>query len=253
MKIWLIGAMVGFLLSCPLSNVSAQPKTQEALTQSSEKMKVPILMYHSIGNDPSNELVILPQRFREEMSYLKKAGYTPIHFDQLEWRYGGGVLPAKPIIVTLDDGYEDNYREGFPILKQTRMKATIFIITDVVNKPQRVTWEQMKEMQSTGIIEFGAHTKNHVDLKKSSQHVQHEEIEGSKQVLEAKLGKTVSAFAYPAGRYSPTTVQEVENAGFSYAVTTKPGWAEPKQGLLTLHRVRINGSLSLNAFKRMFP
>ncbi|MFB2882087.1 polysaccharide deacetylase family protein [Floridanema aerugineum] len=215
---------------------------------------VPILMYHSIGVKRRNNLLVAPDKFAAQIKHLHKAGYQSICFQTLEnhWKFGK-PLPAKPILLTFDDGYKDNYTIAYPILKKYRFKATIFVISNFVGDANHLSQKQIKEMMNSGLIDIGAHTKTHPDLTTVPSEKMYREIFGSRQIITKYTGKPVIAFAYPIGRYNYEVVKATGAARYKFAVTTKPGYANAKQGWLTLHRVRINGDLSLAAFSRMFP
>ncbi|WP_018132144.1 polysaccharide deacetylase family protein [Effusibacillus pohliae] len=215
--------------------------------------KIPVLMYHSISDNPQNRLCLAPTRFAEQMEYLKQAGYHSISFKDLEDWKAGKPLPVKPVLITLDDGYRDNYTNAYPVLKRLHLKATVFLVTGFLNQKQFLTEEMVKEMAADGLIEFGSHTRSHADLTTLPEDRLRSEIFQSKAELETLLGTPVTAFCYPAGRLNEKTVNYVEKAGYHFAVTTRPGYAELSQGVLLLHRVRINGDLPLDQFKQMLP
>jgi peptidoglycan/xylan/chitin deacetylase (PgdA/CDA1 family) len=105
------------------------------------------------------------------------------------------------------------------------------------------------EMQRSALIEFGAHTVTHRELQSLGNAAAKREIEQSKQTLETRLGHPVRSFAYPVGRYSDRDVALVREAGIDIAVTTKGGYAKPKQDSLRLPRVRIHGGTTLSQFE----
>ncbi|MGZ4111001.1 MAG: polysaccharide deacetylase family protein [Tumebacillaceae bacterium] len=215
---------------------------------------IPILMYHSIAVDPNNGLMVAPKDFAAEMRHLKQAGYHTISFADLgDFLDGGKQLPEKPVIVTFDDGYKNNYTEAYPVLKQLGLKATIFVISNFVGGKNTVSWDEIQEMQDSGVFEIGAHTKDHLDLTTLKTAAMDDEIAGSKKAIEAHIGQPVTAFAYPSGRLNDAVVQETEKAGFDFAVTTRPGVASDQQGLLMLNRVRVPGNESPSAFAQEMP
>lgn len=215
--------------------------------------KIPILLYHSIRESPENSLMVTPERFDEEMIHLRNAGYYPLLFSDLRGWERGRPLPKKPILITLDDGYEDNYTNAFPILWKTNMRATIFAVTDNMGKPGRLTWDEMKEMERSRLIDIQSHSRTHPNLTQLTPEQKKNEIMGSRQVIRKYLGKEAIAFSYPYGFYDQSIVDEVRQAGYSFAVTTEPGPAELSQGALTLHRVFIPGEMPIEDFKKMFP
>lgn len=235
-----------------IKSVAKIPVKQPLLNSSPKP--IPILMYHSIGINRRNNLLVAPAKFNSQIKHLHKAGYQTICFQTLEnyWK-SGKPLPAKPILLTFDDGYKDNYTIAYPILKKYKFKATIFVITNFIDDANHLSQKQIKEMISSGLIDIGAHTKTHPDLTTVPSKKVYQEIFGSKQILTKYTGKPIIAFAYPIGRYNYEVVKATGAARYKFAVTTKPGYANAKQGWLTLNRVRINGDLSLAGFTRMFP
>lgn len=214
---------------------------------------VPILMYHSIGINPKNTLLVPPAFFEEEMKHLKEHLFHTITFQDLkDWKQGHS-LPDKPILITFDDGYKDNYTAAYPILKKYDLKATIFVVPGFVGGKNNLSWQEIEEMRHSGLIEFGAHTMSHLDLTQLSDAEQKYQLLESKQELESKLQLPVIAFAYPSGRYNESVLKNTELAGFEFAVTTHPGFAEQNQGMWTLRRVRVAGDESPAAFARQFP
>ncbi len=208
---------------------------------------VPILYYHSIEDRPGNELGVPPKKFTEQMKYLSDNGYTSITLEQLYQAYRGGKLPPKPVAITLDDGYPDNYTAAFPVLKQYKFTATIFAFTGGIGHGM-LTWDQVKEMNAYGIA-IMPHTVNHVDLSKLSRDAQRQEIENSKLDLEQNLGIKANFFCYPYGHYNNDTIKLVKELGFTAAFTTATGKVKPGDDLYHLKRVYVNGLLGMDTFK----
>jgi peptidoglycan/xylan/chitin deacetylase (PgdA/CDA1 family) len=247
----------------PLSQTHAEEiQNEEVLSNNSKTIQmisrvytdsIPILMYHSISLKRHNSLFVPPKVFEQQMEHLKKAGYHTLSFKDLKKWKTGKAIPNKPILVTLDDGYLDNFTIVYPILKRLQMKATIFVTSDFIGNSNHLSWGQINEMEQSGYIEFGVHTRHHVDLTEQSPVKLKDEIMGAKLRLDKKLGRETIAFAYPSGRYNHNVVEAVKRAGFEFAVTTASGRALQKQGFLTLHRVRIPGNQPLAKFVRKFP
>lgn len=214
---------------------------------------IPILMYHSIAVDPANNLQVTPDLFAAQMQYLVAAGYHTIGFTDLANWEAGQPVPVKPVLITFDDGYQDNYVFAYPILKRYGLKATIFLISGRVETPRHLNWSEIEEMRLSGLVDFGAHTESHRDLTTLTDAQQTEEIAGSKQAIEAHIDAPVVAFDYPAGRYDDGVVAKTAAAGYEFAVTTDPGYAARDQNRLLLHRVRIDGTQPLSYFTRQMP
>ena len=131
-----------------------------------DKYVVPILVYHEIKSvDPRDVLLnVTVRNFEAQMSYLKRHNYHVISLDELVASRGKGRAPAHhSIVLTFDGGYEDVYTRAFPVLKQYGFPATVFLVVRLVGKKGYLTWDQIKEMEKSGII-FGSHAITHAAL-----------------------------------------------------------------------------------------
>jgi len=211
---------------------------------------VPVLMYHSIGVEKGNPIRMPKEQFETEMKYIKDSGYTTLTLKELYDYFENKVpVPEKSIVITLDDGYEDNYTEAFPILKKYDLKATIFVVTSTIDKnPNCLTSEQLKELDKTG-IEIESHTLTHRDLDSLSYNDQYKELNDSKSFLENLLGRSIDYLAYPTGKYNENTVKAAKAAGYKMAFTTNGRWSDKSDGILTLDRVYISTFHSMSVFK----
>lgn len=181
-----------------------------------------ILMYHSINDDIGSnhpDLVVTPENFRSHLTYLQKRGYQFLTMSEL---ISGDYDSAPRVVLTFDDGFQDNYTEMLPILKEFGAKATIYLCPEMPNI-DKLTREQILEMQASGLIEFGAHTMTHINLSQAEDDVAKREIIESKNEVERIVGKTCAAFAYPYGRINDRTADYVQQAGFSSSVLVKKG------------------------------
>ncbi|MGD8192139.1 polysaccharide deacetylase family protein [Brevibacillus ginsengisoli] len=209
---------------------------------------VPVLMYHSISRQ-NNSLCIAPEQFERQLSNLLKHGYTPITASELisAWE-NGSELPTRPIVLTFDDGYKDNYTHAFPILKKYQAKATLFIITGAVGKSNYANWDQLMEMENSGLIDIESHTVTHPDIRKLTSKQLVHELASSKQVLEEHLHKSITIFAYPYGGYTESAISALASVGYKAAFTTKNRMTHPSQGRYTLKRLRVFQSQSFSTF-----
>jgi peptidoglycan/xylan/chitin deacetylase (PgdA/CDA1 family) len=206
---------------------------------------VPILMYHHV-DDRIGSLYVRPDIFAQQMDYLVAKGYQAITLLEVVAGLQSGSLPSKPVVITLDDGYRDNYTQALPILKARNLKATIFIVTQLMDGDAYLTWDQAREMVGTGLITIGSHTLSHRSLPTLSESEAKDEIFSSKEILEAQLGLTVNAFAYPYGGANNQAIKLLREAGFTAAVVT--GRHLACAGLpYTLPRIRI-GNASLASY-----
>lgn len=187
-------------LQSPIETKQSAPETQ--WTSRIKTDKIPILMYHSVNVNPPNTLSVPAKVFYKQMEHLRNSGYHTLTFkDLMNWKTNEG-LPDKPVLITFDDGYLDNFTVAYPILKKLQMKATIFATSDYISSPNHLDWSQIKEMEQSGFVEIGVHTRHHVDLTTSSRIQLADEVLGAKQRLEKRLGHPLIAFAYPSGKFN---------------------------------------------------
>lgn len=202
---------------------------------------VPILMYHSIDHNSKNsKLSVSPESFARQMEFLHKNNYNVISLEKaVPYIARKARPPAKTIAVTFDDGFENNYTEAYPILKKYNIPATMFVIVNRVGSPGFVTWEQVKEMSNSGLITVGSHTKVHFWLLGMDKRFLDDEIIGSKNILEEKLGRNVNTFCYPMGSFDKDSKKAVEDAGYVCAVSTSPSGASLGDAY-AIRRVKIS-------------
>ena len=173
----------------------------------SAKDGIPVLNYHQINDTEKNALTVNTEQFEAQMKYLADHGYTTITpADMLDAWEGGAELPEKPVIITFDDGYLDNYNHAFPVLEKYHLKATIFLISDYVGTyPNYLTWSDIQDMDESGLIDFESHTLSHEELTKapSLDEAKHQ-LTGSKEAIEWNMGsgKHVRFIADPCGEYN---------------------------------------------------
>jgi peptidoglycan/xylan/chitin deacetylase (PgdA/CDA1 family) len=217
--------------------------------------KVPVLMYHYIGNNPNpsdkerTRLSVPPDKFTQQMDYLSKNGYNPITLYQLTASLRGQVqLPPKPVILTFDDGYVDLYYNAFPILKTYGFHAIAFIPTGLIDKYPgfHLTWSQIQDMNNSGLIEFEAHSVNHISLTNLNPGRLEQELANSKKALGEETGRNVQYLAYPNGKTNALVEAEARKLGYIAGFGTRYG----KVGGLSMNmpRERITGSMSLQSF-----
>jgi peptidoglycan/xylan/chitin deacetylase (PgdA/CDA1 family) len=209
---------------------------------------VPIIMYHKIdGNSAVSRLSVSPENFRAQMKFLKKHKYNVVRLEDLAEMLKEKKLPSKTIAITFDDGYEDNYLNAYPVLKETGLTATIFVIPAMVGKEGYLTWGQIAEMSESGIVTIGSHTLTHSWLPGMAVQQLDREITDSKSSIESHLGKKVNTFSYPLGGFNKDVRDRVIKAGYKISAATNPGKKYPKHDLFAMKRLRIS-STSDNLF-----
>ncbi|MEW6101642.1 MAG: polysaccharide deacetylase family protein [Candidatus Omnitrophota bacterium] len=207
---------------------------------------VPILMYHQLVSvsNPKYKLAVSADSFDRQMSFLRKYHYNVLSLEELgEMITKKKKIPPKTVAITFDDGYKDTYTLAFPILKKYNIPATLFIIVNEVERIQgdRVSWQDIKEMQASGLVIIGSHTIGPEPLVniKSEQEIKRQ-IFDSKKILEEKLGRKVNTFSYPEGLFNPAIRKMVIKAGYKVAVATNPGKNYPDDDIFALKRLRVS-------------
>lgn len=234
-----------------------------------KRYEMPIIMYHRVVDSPDEVGVhgtyVTKELFKKHMQVLKDNGYRTVTFKELAEdhlltkRFDKG---NKFVVLTFDDGYEDNYRVMFPILKEFGAKAVIFLLSESkynewdVNNPQNpekrfdlMSEEQVKEMAAYG-VEFGAHTKSHPYLSSLPIEEAREQIVQCKQKLEQTYGQPFITFAYPYGDLNDEVKSEVRKAGFTFAVSTDSGEINVDSDLFQIRRIGIFPRNSMLTFRR---
>jgi peptidoglycan/xylan/chitin deacetylase (PgdA/CDA1 family) len=201
-------------------------------------------MYHSISNDKESTLSVAPENFSRQMAFLKKNGYSVIALDELVDNISSGktYLP-KTIVITFDDGDEDNFTSAFPVLRKHDMSATIFLITGYMGREEGyLNWDQVRLMEKNG-IDLGGHTRNNVYLPSvADEKTLLDEIAGSKADIEAQTGKVVKYFCYPTGGFNERVKEAVKKAGYKGACTTNRGYDRTNRDVYELNRIKVTDS-----------
>jgi len=221
---------------------------------------VPILNYHEICplDTASNRLAVTPQAFAAQLEYLVEQGFTTFTASAIAAALAtGGPLPARPVVLTFDDGFADFHERALPLLRQYGCTATLFVTTGwIADAKQRaagpeparmLTWSQIVEAASDG-IEIGAHSHTHPQLDQLGRKKLRAELIVSKKLLEDRLGTSVPGLAYPFG-YSRLVVRRAAiEAGYVYACAVANAMASPKHDPLALPRLTIKASIDKEKF-----
>ncbi len=210
---------------------------------SEKKIQVPIVLYHHIRpitpdmNALAKGLSVTPEVFDRQLEYLEKNEFSTITLDQFySALIGKESLPEKSIVLTFDDGYKDAYTYALPLLEKHHLKGVAFVITQAVGTSEYLTWDQIREMDKSGVFEIESHTLTHPELPKLSHKKMKKELEESKKILEEKIEKPIEFFCYPYGRYSKEIVKE---AGYKGAFTTHYGTTHTLPSIFETTRVRL--------------
>ena len=207
-----------------------------------------ILLYHGVGPtsmsiDPGF-LRVRPEAFRAQLGLLLGAGYEIVTVGEFAERSGGQKPPPGMVALSFDDGMDDNHSVVLPVLREHGLRATIYVTTGLIGKPnpwmspasgaRMMTVDELGELAAAG-FEIGAHTVTHPDLSRLGFDECLSEMRESRDELERTLGVEVRTFAYPSCHYGPAAAEAARSAGFTAAVTC--------QGLGTWKRYELRRSL----------
>jgi peptidoglycan/xylan/chitin deacetylase (PgdA/CDA1 family) len=234
----LIGSIsVAYAVSAPRAGESqkAPPKDLQKIP-----VQIPILVYHSVEPATTKKegvmqkhYHIFPENFEKQMQYLKDQGYSPIPFKQMIRYYEyGGDLPEKPVVITFDDGWKNQYTYAYPILKKFGYPATFFIITKSRGGVY-MTWEEIRELDRAG-MDIGSHTETHANLSKETEQVITKEVGESKKTLEKELGHPIQSLAYPYYGNNTLAQDLIRKSGYRAA---RAGWTGKKNSKEALMRL----------------
>ncbi|SIS66669.1 polysaccharide deacetylase family protein [Salimicrobium flavidum] len=237
--------------------------------------EIPVLTYHNFDTDPENltGLTMHPETFEAQMNLLKENGFTTLTSGEVLKIYNQEMkMPEKPVMITMDDGYESNYKYAYPVLEELDMKATVFVMTDPIidreehpSRYPKLTWEQMQEMAWSNQVSVQTHTHDQhhrhekfddggqilgpikkdgeLETQKEYERRVKEDLIQSKSVLEEHLLMPVRTLAYPFGDYNQTTEEIAEQVGIEMTLSTDFGAndivKDPEPFLLK--RVNVSG------------
>ena len=185
-----------------------------------EGWNVPVLMYHAVGDEiwGYSDLFVSAASMEEQLQYLQENGYEAIWFSDLAHIEDY----EKPVILTFDDGYDDNYTVLYPLLEKYQTKATIFVIGNAMGSTHKMTQEQVYEMAASGLVSIQSHTYTHGNLSAMDEAALRQEMERSNAALAAATGQIPYVLCYPEGKYSYLTM-DVAKDYYTFALRMD-GW-----------------------------
>lgn len=193
-------------------------------------INIPILCYHNLNPTIPGSMTLEPKKFEMQIKWLKDNGFTIIPLQQaVDYLQGKPTtLPAKPIVITDDDGWQSVYTYMLPIVKKYNIPVTLFIFPSTISTGKNsLTWEQLKELQNTGLFDIQSHTYSHPNFKQMKKKLSpaaydkfvNNELINSKRILEDKMDKKITLLAWPFGIYNPDLEQAAAKAGYTMAFT----------------------------------
>lgn len=206
-----------------------------------------VFMYHLIEEEPFSQyesLFVRPADFEAQIIFMKEKNYNFLFAEE----YAKTATPS--VILTFDDGYEDNYTEMFPILQKHQVKATIFVVSDYIGHPGYLNDEQLREMSESGLVSIQSHTKSHKDLTKISEADIRTEFRYSKYMIGRITGRPVSAVSFPEGQYTDR-ILKISGEYFGRSYGTRPRPAAKGVSNRAIPRQSVRRDLDWETFTQM--
>ncbi len=220
-------------------------------------------MYHQIGRYPRPDahraLFCHIDRFRDQLGYLKWAGFDVINLSEARARlFEGRPFTRRSVVITVDDGYDDFREHAWPALRAQGLSATVYLVSSLIGQRARwlTDWPQQPGLMDAAAVrelrregcEFGSHAATHPRLSRLSAEQQRAEIVDSKAALEDLLGEAVPHFCYPYGDYSLRARDLVAEAGYHTATTCIRGAGHVSHNPFELTRKAISYGDNLLGF-----
>lgn len=216
-------------------------------------------MYHYVSTPPTNadiyrrDLSVSPELFVAQLERMRAEGYATISlYDLVAHLQQGRPLPDKPVILTFDDGYRDNYENAFPLLRERQMHATFFIVIDFINRerPEYLTWDMVREMYAGG-MSIEVHGIDHTTLRSRNQADLEFQALRSYETIQDRIGFRPRFLSYPAGEYDSATIEIFRSANYWAGVTTVQGATQSSEKLFELQRIRIRSTTTPDDLVRL--
>ena len=228
---------------------TAWPKGEARVSREGMALSVPegisVLMYHMIGDEPDNGAILTEANFRRQLELIRAQGFHPISMTELyAYVTEGAPLPEKPVCITFDDGYKDNYTIVYPLMKEYGYPWTVFVITGDVGKPNRMTWEDLSDMAKSGAVTIASHTATHPKLSEISREAARSDLETAQKALKDHLGIENHWLAYPYGSYDDEVAKIAKDIGIRMVVTSDGGRVHKGDSPYRLRRAWIGNEVS---------
>lgn len=208
--------------------------------------QVPVLMYHAVSDQTwgLEGLFLSPSDMEAQLKYLTENGYDPIFFSDLPHldQY------KKPVILTFDDGYNNNYTDLYPLLQKYNVKATIFVIPSSVGGQYSMTAAQIKEMADSGLVSIQSHTQDHKELASLSADQQKQQFAQSQLAIARMTGRIPSVLSYPSGSYDSNTLSLAPEY-FDMAVKSRGGLWTVQNNFFEIDRYPVYRDTGIHSFQ----
>lgn len=209
---------------------------------SEKNLEIPIFLYHHIVKEESeiqyDYMQTTEKTFEKQIRGLENLGYHFISYqDLIDYNNGQKKLYKKSCVLTFDDGCKDIYTNAYPILQKYNIPFTMFVVTNAVGADGCASWEELKEMQDSGLALIASHSTNHTEFNKLSVAETLENVDSSYKALEENLGEQkTKIFTYPYGLYSQEQLEPLKEEGYVINLTDNKINKSKDLNLYGLHR-----------------
>ena len=216
-------------------------------------IEVPILLYHRFAPTANGAMTTPTYLFESHLTCFREFGFTVIPLRCLiDFYLGKGPeLPSRSVVLTADDGHRSVYEGMFPLLKRYRVPATLFLYPSAIsNASYALTWNEVREMKETGLVDVQSHTFWHPNFKEEKKRLTHFEYDDfvlrqlvtSKENLEKELHAQADMLAWPFGIYDDQLIRKAVDAGYVAAFTMVRHHSTPTDPVMALPRYLITNS-----------
>jgi peptidoglycan/xylan/chitin deacetylase (PgdA/CDA1 family) len=208
-------------------------------------------LYHQIDDAQINRYYISPADFEAQIKAYHDWGYTTISMDLLIRAIREGAeLPAKPIVITFDDGEKSTYANAFPIMQKYGMTGVSYLVRRYIGAEGFMTEDEIKILIANG-WEIGDHSWNHLDLTQDHSLLDRE-LHQSKIQLEEMFGVKITSIAYPFGAVDEEVINYAALSGYLGGVQAAgPLYQHNKSLLYILHRLEVRAGMTLDEIAKM--
>ncbi len=226
------------------------------------RMAIPILVYHRFGPVVADSMTVTTHHFESHVKYLIETSYTVIPLRQLVDYHVGRrkSLPFRSIAITVDDGHKSVYTDLFPLVRKYKIPVTLFLYPSVIsNASYAMTWDQLREIQASGLFDLQGHTYWHPNFKNEKRKLSLPDYENfvemqlkkSREKLTKELGIHVDMLSWPFGIYDENLVQKAVEAGYVSAFTIERSHTKASDRVMALPRYLITDADKGKAFEKL--
>lgn len=228
-----------------------EPRSVKAI-EVDETVEVPVLIYHRVGPG-TNPLTVWTEEFEKQMQYLSDNGFVAIDMKTVRYHIDNNIpFPDKTVVITFDDAYSTVYTAAYPILKKSGLRASLYAPTAFIGIKYHTTWNQLREMQQSGVFTIVSHSHHHRRLTELSDYEVNVDLQTPMLNLEENLNVPIEDFAYPYGNYNNHVIELLQDAGYKSALTTEHRCFVPSNdSIYEVPRLYVNYATTIEEFADM--